>query len=323
MAAPSPERTAVSGPVFCIDGGGTRSRARLVDGMGQTLAAAASGPCNPSTNRARALESLADLWAQCCGATGRDFTEAADVTLSIGAAGLYVPSVREAFLAACPPFGAMRGDDRRLCGADRGRRRAAERLHHRRHGGRGPSALCRWPLDPARCLGLGRGRSRQRRLDRAGRRCGTRWRRSTASCRATGCRPRSRAPSAARRRCAGGWLRDLAPDRLGALRPWCWGRPSEGDAAALRSAPAPSRIWRRSPPCSTAPRCRSTPPAAWPMSCARCWPRGSAGRSCPGARRADRVLAGRNRTRPGRTRRLLRTGGTPDEPDADAPPDRS
>ena len=90
---------------FCIDGGGTRSRARLVDEAGRMLASALSGPLNPSTNAARALASLLDLWQRCCAATNRDAKDVAGVTLAIGAAGLYVPSTRAAFLAGCPPFG--------------------------------------------------------------------------------------------------------------------------------------------------------------------------------------------------------------------------
>jgi glucosamine kinase len=89
---------------FCIDGGGTRSRAALMDRDGRKLASALSGPCNPSTNRARALASLVELWSTCCQAIGRDPAQTADAVLSIGAAGLYVPATRDAFLADCPRF---------------------------------------------------------------------------------------------------------------------------------------------------------------------------------------------------------------------------
>ncbi|HEV7909691.1 MAG TPA: hypothetical protein VGP28_01060, partial [Methylocella sp.] len=51
---------------FCVDGGGTRSRGSLLDAQGTALAAAAAGPCNPSTDLARAVASIVDLWSQGC-----------------------------------------------------------------------------------------------------------------------------------------------------------------------------------------------------------------------------------------------------------------
>lgn len=89
---------------FCIDGGGTRSRARLLDGGGQTLAEAAAGPCNPGTNLAWAIESAASLWRQCCAAAGRGEEQREDVVLAMGAAGSYLEGGRD-FLAAFPRFG--------------------------------------------------------------------------------------------------------------------------------------------------------------------------------------------------------------------------
>lgn len=85
---------------FCIDAGGTNSRARLVGPGGAVLAEAKAGPCNPSTDLPRAAASLHELWSAC--ADGRD---PAAVTLAIGGAGLYVAPVRAAFLAALPAFG--------------------------------------------------------------------------------------------------------------------------------------------------------------------------------------------------------------------------
>lgn len=84
---------------LCVDAGGSSCRARLVDAGGATLAEATGGPCNPSTDLARAVASFSELWRGC--GAGRD---PAEVTLSIGGAGLYVPDVRAAFLAAIPPF---------------------------------------------------------------------------------------------------------------------------------------------------------------------------------------------------------------------------
>src|ERR1700688_4340736 len=72
---------------FCVDGGGTRSRGRLLDARGTALAEAAAGPCNPSTDLQRAVASIVDLWNQCCAAVGRPNAEFAGVVFSIGSAG--------------------------------------------------------------------------------------------------------------------------------------------------------------------------------------------------------------------------------------------
>jgi glucosamine kinase len=90
--------------IFCVDGGATKSRARLVDDTGTSLAADEGGPCNPSTSLDRAATSFMALWRRCAAAAGRDPDKAADVVLSIGCAGLYVPSARAKFLAAIPRF---------------------------------------------------------------------------------------------------------------------------------------------------------------------------------------------------------------------------
>ncbi len=187
---------------------------------GQAMAAAVSGPCNPSTNRARALASLRRTVGallrrggpRICRHRRRDAVDRRRGALrSRRPATPFWPPVRR--LRQCE---AMTDGYAALIGAGGG---PAERLHHRRHGGRGTSALCRWPLDPARRLGLGRGRSRQRRLDRPAPGCVTRWRRSTASCRGTACRPRSSPRSAARPRSRRAGCANLTPDRLGALTP--------------------------------------------------------------------------------------------------------
>ncbi len=88
---------------FCIDGGGSKSRARLVDETGRSLAEAMSGPCNPGTNLDLALRSVADLWRQCSAASGLAENRPGEVAFSIGAAGIYVDG-GERFLAACPRF---------------------------------------------------------------------------------------------------------------------------------------------------------------------------------------------------------------------------
>jgi len=88
---------------FCVDGGGTRSRGRLLDGRGGALAEAAAGPCNPSTDLQRAVASIVDLWNQCCAAIGRSNVEFARVVFAIGSAGTYIDGGKD-FLAACPTF---------------------------------------------------------------------------------------------------------------------------------------------------------------------------------------------------------------------------
>ena len=94
----------VRGLIFCVDGGATKSRARLVDAVGNARAAAEGGPCNPATNLDRAVTNFIALWRHCAGIAGIEPEQTGDVVLSIGAAGLYVPSARARFLAAIPRF---------------------------------------------------------------------------------------------------------------------------------------------------------------------------------------------------------------------------
>ncbi|HEY1722396.1 MAG TPA: BadF/BadG/BcrA/BcrD ATPase family protein [Magnetospirillaceae bacterium] len=94
----------VPAPIFCIDGGGTKSRGRLFGADGRVLAEGEDGPCNPSTNLDRALTSTLALWERCAKTAGLDPAKTGDAVLSIGAAGLYVPAAREKFLAALPNF---------------------------------------------------------------------------------------------------------------------------------------------------------------------------------------------------------------------------
>src|SRR5579862_2737908 len=89
---------------FCVDGGGSRSRGRLLNFEGATLAEAAAGPCNPATNLEKALASIASLWSQCCATVGRQDNQYNGIVLAIGAAGTYIEADRKVFLAACPPF---------------------------------------------------------------------------------------------------------------------------------------------------------------------------------------------------------------------------
>lgn len=91
---------------FCVDAGGTRSRARIIDREGRFLAEASSGPCNPATHFDKAVESISDLWGQCAAAIGRRGDQCSDVAFAIGAAGTYLHG-RDRFLAACPPFASV------------------------------------------------------------------------------------------------------------------------------------------------------------------------------------------------------------------------
>ncbi len=88
---------------FCVDGGGSRSRGRFVDGEGKALAEATGGPCNPSTNLEKAVASVVGLWSQCCSVIGRPENQFNGVAFAVGAAGTYIDSGKN-FLAACPPF---------------------------------------------------------------------------------------------------------------------------------------------------------------------------------------------------------------------------
>jgi glucosamine kinase len=113
-----------AGVNFCVDAGGSGCRARLMAADGAVLAEAVAGPCNPSTDLARATASFSDAWRECSAKAGRNAGQVDDVTLAIGGAGLYVAPVRAAFLAAIPAFArtlAMSDGYSALIGAGGGR----------------------------------------------------------------------------------------------------------------------------------------------------------------------------------------------------------
>jgi glucosamine kinase len=93
------------GDIFCVDAGGSRCRGRLVGPAAHVLAEAEDGPCNPSTDFAAAVASLARLWQRAAAAGGRDPAAAPEVTLALGGAGLGTSAMRRRFLAALPRFG--------------------------------------------------------------------------------------------------------------------------------------------------------------------------------------------------------------------------
>ena len=224
----------LDGPLtLCIDGGGTRSRARLVGPGGTDLTSAAGGPCNPSTDRDRALASLGDVWRQCATAVGLDPLDFARVGLAIGAAGLSVPSARNAFLAACPPFaGALAMSDgyAALIGATGG---AAGALIIAGTGAAGH-----------RLYADGRSIQRDAWGWVAGDRGSGAWlgRAALRHCLAAvdGLRPADRLARAVLKEIggtvalSGGWLQDLGPDRLGSLAPTVLDLAHRGDPEALR-----------------------------------------------------------------------------------------
>ena len=89
---------------LCVDGGGSGSRARLVDANGNTIAEAVAGPCNPTTDLAAALAAISELWRETAGQAGVNPADTSRHHLAIGAAGLVMPEARTAFADALPAF---------------------------------------------------------------------------------------------------------------------------------------------------------------------------------------------------------------------------
>ena len=90
--------------ILCVDGGGTRSRARLADSNGNAVAQAAGGPCNPTTDLAAAVAAISKLWRETAGQAGIDPAGTDRHHLAIGGAGLVMPQTRAAFADALPVF---------------------------------------------------------------------------------------------------------------------------------------------------------------------------------------------------------------------------
>ena len=217
---------------FCVDAGGTRSRARIIDLEGRSLAEAASGPCNPTTLLERAVGSIDDLWAQCAAAIGRRVDQSSDVAFAIGAAGIFL-DVRDRFLAACPPFAsvfAMSDGYAALAGAGSG----------------APCSLIIIGTGVAGHRLYPNGLSIQR--DAWGWIAGDRGSGSWIGQRALrhffaaldGVVPRDDLTRAVESAIGGaqaireGWMRDLGPAKLGSLAPVVLAEADKGDAAAIR-----------------------------------------------------------------------------------------
>ena len=217
---------------FCVDAGGTRSRARIIDEGGRSLAAAASGPCNPATHFEQAIESIGDLWAQSAAAIGRRVDQCSDVTFATGAAGTYLHG-RDRFLAACPPFAsvsAMSDGYAALIGAGSGK----------------PCSLLLVGTGVAGHRLYPNGLSIQR--DAWGWIAGDRGSGSWMGQRALrhffaavdGVFPKDNLARAVERAIGGaeairsGWMRDLGPSKLGSLAPVVLAQADKGDAVAMR-----------------------------------------------------------------------------------------
>jgi glucosamine kinase len=96
-----------SGMIFCVDGGGTNTRARLYSPHGAVLAEAQGGPCNISTDPAVSASNVVSVWLSCAAAAGCDPDLPDAVRAVIGAAGTLPAATRRTFLEALPNFGAL------------------------------------------------------------------------------------------------------------------------------------------------------------------------------------------------------------------------
>jgi len=217
---------------FCVDGGGSRSRARFVDSEGTVFAEATGGPCNPSTNLERAVASVVDLWSHCCSVIARPNNQFKGVVFAVGAAGAYI-DVGKDFLTACPPFARscwMSDGYAALIGADFG----------------APCSLLIIGTGVAGHRLYADGRSIQRGAWGwiGGDRGGGSWigRKALRHCFAAldGVTPEDALSRETFRAIGGieglraGWMRDLGPDRLAALAPLVLEQAVAGDEAARR-----------------------------------------------------------------------------------------
>ena len=88
---------------FCVEGGGTHSRAALfAESSPQPVAFAKAGACNPSTGFDLASESVASLWETVSERAGNG---AGQIRMVVGSAGLVPPQVRRRFVERFSFFG--------------------------------------------------------------------------------------------------------------------------------------------------------------------------------------------------------------------------
>ncbi|WP_413738263.1 BadF/BadG/BcrA/BcrD ATPase family protein [Sodalis sp. RH21] len=93
--------------IFCIDGGGTKTRGRVYGRDGAVLAEAVAGPCNVSSDPALAAANVAAVWRACAAQIGQDAAAPEQVKAVIAAAGTLPAATRDVFLRQIPPFGAL------------------------------------------------------------------------------------------------------------------------------------------------------------------------------------------------------------------------
>jgi glucosamine kinase len=90
--------------IFCVDGGGTNTRARLYSSDGSILAEAQAGPCNISTDPVTSASNIVSVWLECATTVGFDAGISHDVRAVIGAAGTLPLTTRKIFLSGLPEF---------------------------------------------------------------------------------------------------------------------------------------------------------------------------------------------------------------------------
>ena len=91
--------------VFCVEGGGTKSRGALfAAGQPKALGQAVSGPCNPSSNLRAATAAVADMWQQIAESDSARTLARAAVRLCIGGAGMESIAVRRNFRSKFSAF---------------------------------------------------------------------------------------------------------------------------------------------------------------------------------------------------------------------------
>ena len=97
--------------IFCIDGGGTKTRGRLFSRDGAVLAEAVAGPCNVSSDPALAAANVISVWRDCAARFSQDAARGElapeRVNAVIAAAGTLPSVTRGVFLQQLPSFGTL------------------------------------------------------------------------------------------------------------------------------------------------------------------------------------------------------------------------
>jgi glucosamine kinase len=91
--------------IFAVDGGASKTHARLYGARPFPLASTHGGPCNLHQDPARAMLSVQAAWRACCAVAGLNpASTAARTTISAGLAGVSDPDARARFHAGCGGF---------------------------------------------------------------------------------------------------------------------------------------------------------------------------------------------------------------------------